>query len=211
MTLNNNPLGPRSGHCTVLHAATLITAPVAKMTTIPAAGAVSNANTQLTQRGTRPRCSPCGARSVSPVDTVIACLPSTAGMRRCAPTTRARGSRNPQARVAGAPSRASGLAVSLRIGTMGQVAGDRRDVLGRFTELTRDWFAGTFAAPTAAQEQAWSAIAEGHHTLVIAPTGSGKTLAAFLWAIDRMAHRSEEHTSELQSRGHLVCRLLLEK
>src|SRR5690625_6344369 len=26
-----------------------------------------------------------------------------------------------------------------------------------------------------------------------------------------MALRSEEHTSELQSRGHLVCRLLLEK
>src|SRR5437660_2989139 len=26
-----------------------------------------------------------------------------------------------------------------------------------------------------------------------------------------VAHRSEEHTSELQSRGHLVCRLLLEK
>src|SRR5690625_6027502 len=24
-------------------------------------------------------------------------------------------------------------------------------------------------------------------------------------------HRSEEHTSELQSRGHIVCRLLLEK
>src|SRR5439155_11404144 len=27
----------------------------------------------------------------------------------------------------------------------------------------------------------------------------------------RSAWRSEEHTSELQSRGHLVCRLLLEK
>src|SRR5690625_6928958 len=27
----------------------------------------------------------------------------------------------------------------------------------------------------------------------------------------RNAMRSEEHTSELQSRGHLVCRLLLEK
>src|SRR5439155_21952029 len=27
----------------------------------------------------------------------------------------------------------------------------------------------------------------------------------------RLAGRSEEHTSELQSRGHLVCRLLLEK
>src|SRR2546429_7094479 len=29
--------------------------------------------------------------------------------------------------------------------------------------------------------------------------------------IDPKAHRSEEHTSELQSRLHLVCRLLLEK
>src|SRR5439155_2293636 len=30
-------------------------------------------------------------------------------------------------------------------------------------------------------------------------------------AIDACRKRSEEHTSELQSRGHLVCRLLLEK
>src|SRR5437870_10218114 len=29
--------------------------------------------------------------------------------------------------------------------------------------------------------------------------------------VDRPVRRSEEHTSELQSRGHLVCRLLLEK
>src|SRR5690625_6565534 len=28
---------------------------------------------------------------------------------------------------------------------------------------------------------------------------------------EEMSYRSEEHTSELQSRGHLVCRLLLEK
>src|SRR5690625_5761311 len=28
---------------------------------------------------------------------------------------------------------------------------------------------------------------------------------------DYLQRRSEEHTSELQSRGHLVCRLLLEK
>src|SRR5690625_6058140 len=32
-----------------------------------------------------------------------------------------------------------------------------------------------------------------------------------LKALDRVAPRSEEHTSELQSRGHVVCRLLLEK
>src|SRR5690625_2452719 len=31
------------------------------------------------------------------------------------------------------------------------------------------------------------------------------------WLTDRSEERSEEHTSELQSRGHLVCRLLLEK
>src|SRR5690554_7043221 len=31
-----------------------------------------------------------------------------------------------------------------------------------------------------------------------------------LWE-QRVEHRSEEHTSELQSRPHLVCRLLLEK
>ena len=61
------------------------------------------------------------------------------------------------------------------------------DPLARFSVVTRDWFAGTFAAPTAAQADAWAAIADGHNTLVIAPTGSGKTLAAFLWAIDRLA------------------------
>src|SRR2546422_5512474 len=32
-----------------------------------------------------------------------------------------------------------------------------------------------------------------------------------VWRKIRSAHRSEEHTSELQSRLHLVCRLLLEK
>ncbi|MEB3033219.1 ATP-dependent helicase [[Mycobacterium] nativiensis] len=58
--------------------------------------------------------------------------------------------------------------------------------LARFSALTRDWFTGTFTAPTTAQEQAWSAIADGHNTLVVAPTGSGKTLAAFLWALDRL-------------------------
>src|SRR5690625_6649459 len=31
------------------------------------------------------------------------------------------------------------------------------------------------------------------------------------FAMDDKIMRSEEHTSELQSRGHLVCRLLLEK
>ncbi|OFJ54789.1 ATP-dependent helicase [Mycolicibacterium grossiae] len=63
----------------------------------------------------------------------------------------------------------------------------KTDPLTPFSALTREWFAGTFPEPTAAQAQAWAAIAGGDNTLVIAPTGSGKTLAAFLWAIDRLA------------------------
>src|SRR2546429_4310082 len=35
--------------------------------------------------------------------------------------------------------------------------------------------------------------------------------SAYAAAFPEHAHRSEEHTSELQSRLHLVCRLLLEK
>src|SRR5947209_19752770 len=59
--------------------------------------------------------------------------------------------------------------------------------LAQFSPRTRGWFSGAFAAPTAAQEQAWPAIASGEHVLISAPTGSGKTLAAFLWGIDRLA------------------------
>ena len=61
------------------------------------------------------------------------------------------------------------------------------DVLQRFSPATRDWFSGSFAAPTPAQVGAWDAISSGDHTLVVAPTGSGKTLSAFLWALDRLA------------------------
>ncbi len=58
--------------------------------------------------------------------------------------------------------------------------------LDLFSAPTRAWFAAAFAAPTAAQEDGWAAIAGGQHTLIHAPTGSGKTLAAFLWGLDRL-------------------------
>ena len=58
--------------------------------------------------------------------------------------------------------------------------------LSAFTPQVRDWFTRAFAEPTAAQAQAWPAIATGEHALISAPTGSGKTLAAFLWALDRL-------------------------
>jgi ATP-dependent Lhr-like helicase len=66
--------------------------------------------------------------------------------------------------------------------TENQVAG-----LARFSPATRTWFERAFAAPTAAQEAACQAIADGTNALVVAPTGSGKTLAAFLWALDRLS------------------------
>src|SRR5690606_40325238 len=45
----------------------------------------------------------------------------------------------------------------------------------------------------------------------ITPVASSTTHAALRSAGEGMRSRSEEHTSELQSRENLVCRLLLEK
>src|SRR5690625_6501105 len=53
------------------------------------------------------------------------------------------------------------------------------------------------------------AEADEARSVDIASTLSGKRPAARKH--DGFVQRSEEHTSELQSRGHLVCRLLLEK
>src|SRR2546427_9335439 len=43
----------------------------------------------------------------------------------------------------------------------------------------------------------------GHHVEPLAPRSVDQR--------ERVGHRSEEHTSELQSQSNLVCRLLLEK
>src|SRR3984893_17268958 len=51
------------------------------------------------------------------------------------------------------------------------------------------WFDRSFAAPTAAQAEAWPAIQAGRNVLIAAPTGSGKTLAAFLAAIDTLVRQ----------------------
>ena len=74
--------------------------------------------------------------------------------------------------------------------------------LSAFTPRVRDWFTRAFAAPTAAQAQAWPAIATGEHALISAPTGSGKTLAAFLWALDRLV--AEPTPAGEQKRTRLV-------
>src|SRR3989442_6783012 len=54
-------------------------------------------------------------------------------------------------------------------------------------------------------------IGEFFATLVHIPGIALRSTAAFLKLFSVQEKRSEEHTSELQSRPHLVCRLLLEK
>src|ERR1700748_532610 len=71
------------------------------------------------------------------------------------------------------------------------------DPLAQFTPQVREWFARAFEAPTAAQEQAWPAIATGEHVLISAPTGSGKTLAAFLYGLDRFLERPSHEQTRL--------------
>src|SRR5690625_1045613 len=58
-------------------------------------------------------------------------------------------------------------------------------------------------SPSAGRRPSHTAARSAHSTPRLAGSRAGATSSRHL--------RSEEHTSELQSRGHLVCRLLLEK
>src|SRR5215831_20125897 len=71
-----------------------------------------------------------------------------------------------------------------------------------FHEAVGAWFEAAFAAPTAAQAQAWPAIRAGRNVLIAAPTGSGKTLAAFLAAIDALVRQGLE--SGLQDETQVI-------
>ena len=76
-------------------------------------------------------------------------------------------------------------------------------VLELFHPAVPAWFASAFAAPTAAQVEAWPAIQAGRHALIAAPTGSGKTLAAFLAAIDALV-RAGPATAGCADETHVV-------
>src|SRR5690554_7701043 len=56
----------------------------------------------------------------------------------------------------------------------------------------------------------WEKYAASHRLRFISVPFEG-VVAEILQNVDNSQMRSEEHTSELQSRPHLVCRLLLEK
>lgn len=73
--------------------------------------------------------------------------------------------------------------------------------MDRFAPTTRDWFESAFGEPTAAQREAWPAIASGNNVLLIAPTGSGKTLAAFLSSIDGLMGHGARPESDASVSG----------
>src|SRR5690625_5947670 len=83
-----------------------------------------------------------------------------------------------------------------------------------YTTLFRSWlmlsaggkpipFFGVELPALIEQKKAWAKLIKSIHETL-------GTAGYYLIGFHAGAARSEEHTSELQSRGHLVCRLLLE-
>ena len=62
-----------------------------------------------------------------------------------------------------------------------------------FHSSIQSWFKQNFESVSPPQQKGWPSIANGKHTLILAPTGSGKTLAAFLWSIDQLVRQSIEN------------------
>src|SRR5690625_6019101 len=94
-----------------------------------------------------------------------------------------------------------------------------RSALFPYTTLFRSWRPGCPVAPAQLRTVVathWDNAGRVRTGRLIVAAEVAEDVAAILedlyrerFPIQRM--RSEEHTSELQSRGHLVCRLLLEK
>src|SRR5207253_6256855 len=79
------------------------------------------------------------------------------------------------------------------------------DVYGSVERITCSHY--HFAVSRRSRRQAWCRRELAWSALRVVVTG---VILPSLWGSSLLI-RSEEHTSELQSRGHLVCRLLLEK
>src|SRR5437660_3574192 len=93
----------------------------------------------------------------------------------------------------------------------------QRSTLFPYTTLFRSWnkkkweFAGLTEG-----FRGYDAVMTAVEAIKIAGKAEPEAIRQALWKTklhggSPRARRSEEHTSELQSRGHLVCRLLLEK
>src|SRR5258708_24266898 len=80
-----------------------------------------------------------------------------------------------------------------------------RSTLFPYTTLFRSLDALDYPSSVGGSAEAFRIVAP------ILPRLKTKTLVAYAARGSRNSTRSEEHTSELQSPDHLVCRLLLEK
>src|SRR5262245_63646627 len=74
-----------------------------------------------------------------------------------------------------------------------------------YTTLFRSYCSASIPRPKA------PAYHRGFSKLVRSPSSRNRCCVHARWSFSSRAARSEEHTSELQSLRHLVCRLLLEK
>src|SRR5205809_4905766 len=83
-----------------------------------------------------------------------------------------------------------------------------RSTLFPYTTLFRSGFSSTVRAPAC---RAFMVTRRSAHSTLAETTTMGVGFSAMIRCVASKPFRSEEHTSELQSRLHLVCRLLLEK
>src|SRR5690625_2453569 len=100
---------------------------------------------------------------------------------------------------------ADAVIYAARLPNVDEVAARRRS--GKNVVTPVGWFDPSPSESGPLQE----AAVAGNATLHGAGIGPGAATELFPLLLSVMSTRSEEHTSELQSRGHLVCRLLLEK
>src|SRR3712207_7099211 len=83
-----------------------------------------------------------------------------------------------------------------------------RSTLFPYTTLFRSERLGWIFA---AAQQAYRRFGQNQRDVALQPVEQALALVGQLVLPRREVHRSEEHTSELQSRQYIVCRLLLEK
>src|SRR3712207_8018204 len=84
-----------------------------------------------------------------------------------------------------------------------------RSTLFPYTTLFRSTIARTCLSPSKGRRRRQRVRSSGPTR--VRPSGGRRTPNECVLAAGFMHGRSEEHTSELQSRQYLVCRLLLEK
>src|SRR3712207_7619626 len=89
-----------------------------------------------------------------------------------------------------------------------------RSTLFPYTTLFRSKAIADHVRPrigSSSTTRASSAASSGATDITISVLATVVRVSASMKQVNITAHRSEEHTSELQSRQYLVCRLLLEK